>query len=497
MWVGIQGSVQCTACGTGTAANAAVRSTVCDGCGATLELLPEFWRSVLSSAAERGRQLDRNATLPMVMQQAGTEIRLRVSRAPARCMHCAGTWPDVEPGQDHTCPECHADIGVRAPPGAPANPRWLVGEDRALLAGERATTAEPESLACPNCAAPVLADGAARKLACQACDCEVIVPDEMWRRVHQPHAVATWYLWVDGAETAGLHGDIHFGSGLTVGPAGRVYALGSYEGEDVLLAVDTEPPGLAWTAGRPTLGDPTVLGLVGDELWWADLQSPTIRRLDTATGETLGSVTVAGTSGIQAVVDQEDGTVLVHCYPDNRLERISVEGEPRKLWPPSGFFGKLFGWDRGGMAYGGPVARPATVTLGRVGRVHGGGLVLHTRHLGSKIGVLGPDGSLRRTVEVPGLDLVESAPQAGPGGVVVVCGHDGEGGRLTAIHPDGQEVDILASTLEAMMDRGTDAIHPIGAMSAVGPDGDAWITDGSKLARYDADGRLKWQHSPD
>ena len=486
MWVSLQATVQCAACQHSTAANAAVDTLHCDGCGAELTIHPQLWQSSLQSAIETGLELDANGVHEVQHQQGGSRLSLRIARVPPECPHCQGDISDTRPSTDLDCPHCAVPISVRSLPDVQGQ---LVGEDRALLAGQQREDSSPERVSCPSCGTSVLVDGSSRSPACSACDGQLVIPDEVWRRVHAPGSVAAWFLYTEHEPAETFQGYLYF-MALTVGPNDVLYAQGTHNDGERIFAFDTKKRQLLWSKPWEDVGGQARVVLVGDTLWVHDDQRAQLLALDPTTGKKRSKIHVEGTHGIQTVIDGGDGTLLLTLYPETGLSRVSTTGEPRELWPPVGFFARLFGSN--GYVHSAPVARPARLaqnTAFLVARPRGGAHLISTGD-GVQLGTVSPDGSLLRSVSLP-LVICDGRAAAAPDGTVHILG--GRSGASVWVRVRDQQVDEL---LVAAHENASGGGPPIlSGVLAVGPDGDVWLADGGKLTRYDGDGRLKWSFS--
>lgn len=481
-WIRIQASARCLACDEVTPVNAAVEGLSCVGCGAEFTVRDALWESALEEAQSYAEQLDTNATTSRTFDVQGVTLTLAIAAVDASCPHCQKAW-NVLP--DHACPACHTAVSVRAFARGS-----LVGEDRHMLAGERREL-EPQTLSCSGCGAPLLADGDTRKLVCAACTRETVVPDEIWRRIHAPSAVATWYLFADGARAQGLRGQLRAFE-LAAGP-GVVYLLGGYaDTPSALLALEVEPLGIRWMVDLEVIGKAGLMGLCawGDELFAYRQATRAIEVFDAHTGAHRRTTTAP--AQIMDVAADPDGTLVCKTMTGSVI-RFDAQGGEQPLWPKRGFFAGLFGG-----------RRQTELASGRVGVGLDGELRTVS---GASIGRVARNGEIRWTVDAQGVNVSIVAPTAAPDGTTWAVFRT-VGGTMTV-------EDLLAFT-EAMAngeEQSSSALIRVGAEGgsatvvrrsgqdeytalAVTAEGEVWLATGDgQLMRLAPDGELLWRQA--
>jgi predicted RNA-binding Zn-ribbon protein involved in translation (DUF1610 family) len=481
MWLTIQATAGCGACGGSTAVNAVVEDITCDGCGALATLRPELWQTVLAELAERGADLAENATASTSIEQAGSTLRLKLSRAAPRCPHCRADWSAEAPAEGFACPECGEDARVRAPPVDAPEVLWIVGEDRLLTAPVTAA----ESLSCPSCASPLSVDGTARRIACGSCGSEVVLPDELWRRLHAPTATSAWLLWLRAG--AGAAAPYLWLRDVAAGSGDVLFGLGSdNDAFACLVSFDTDPMRLRWMVRLADLGldEHRLIAVApnGEVLLFGSADRATVERFDPDYGRHLGAV-AAPDRGVLAAAADPDGSLLVLVHPTSHLHRI-VGGAAQPPWPPSGCLGRLFGLGRGGMMLSGIVARPSYVNpsarfaMGRDGDLR---VVL-----ASSLGRLDREGRVRWTVEVPDGVAAMGRPTAAPDGttwgVFLLQDHQV---ALVRVDADGRNPTAVLTGGPGEMEEVT-----------VDEQGRVVVVGGGGVRRFDRDGRVLWRWQP-
>lgn len=484
MIVRVQGSVRCGTCSESFPLNAAVREIPCQACGAEVELQDALWRGILEEAVSSAAELEPNASVTARYTQHETEIRLQLARVAPSCPHCKAGWPhEIEDG--FHCPKCREEIPVRPPPVAVDGLLALIAEDRALTgAGDDAP--RTATLSCDTCAAPLTADGSARKLTCEACGVEQVLSDEIWRRLHAPTLVASWYLKVQATGAAeGLTGRL-WPQALAVDPQGRLYIAGGYgETEYCVLAVDLDPVRIAWMTDLADIRPDNLAKLVvapRGRLALYEEGEDRVDWFDAQTGAHLGQFRAPGQ--LLSLAAQVDGTFVAVLHPDNRLARFDVEGNEVPLWPPSGILGRLFG---GGATAPGspPVARMNTAWNSAIAMGWDGDLRIVVP---GYVGRIARDGRLVWSTACEGLEF--PAPGCVPGSAkdgttyALVCQSPNQQLKtvLLRLDPNGRAPTVIARHRDSMF-----------TALAVMSTGEVWVADPQEIRRLDRDGNLLWR----
>jgi len=215
-----------------------------------------------------------------LLSTGDVELTLALTRVQASCPSCGGDWGDapIDP-----CPHCELPVSIRR-----LGQLSLVAEDPALLAGEQ-SAAEAESIDCPSCGTPISTEGDARKLPCPSCSREVVIPDALWRRLHAPSSVATWWLHSDGgASDSELTTPLDLIHAMCADD-NHVYIVAGYKHKHVLIAMKNRM--IAWMADLKTAGSiatttrvccsPSAVHIYG-------LMARGVTHFDPSTGEQVG-----------------------------------------------------------------------------------------------------------------------------------------------------------------------------------------------------------------
>jgi predicted RNA-binding Zn-ribbon protein involved in translation (DUF1610 family)/outer membrane protein assembly factor BamB len=487
MWIRLQVTARCVACSELTAVNAAVTALSCNGCGAALSVRDELWRNALADVGVAARALDGNATKTQTLDAEGMALSIAAAAVTPRCPHCDVEWSVGEPST--TCVSCGIAVSVRA-----FGPGTLVGEDALLLAGARRESTAV-SVACTGCGAPLAADGSKRNLACENCGRETIVADDVWRRLHAPTAVASWFLRTDDdAYQGGLRHRLS-PSSLAAGD-GRLFVLGRYgDTPFALLALNLDPLSVAWMVDlattTPNCTRLSAISFRGGELLAWQLMGRSVEIFNATTG--AHRTTVPTPEPLLDMVADDDDSFLCRS-PTGDLFRVDEKGAALPVWGHRGLFSRLFS---------GGAARRVENSGARLGAGHDGDLRFAE---GSALTRIGRDGALRWRVEVKDAQHIPDVP---PGAAAdgtswavfrtgqprsseefllhseaMLAGRPPSTSMLVRVSADGEAVNVVRRSPGA-----SDF-----ASLAVTPDGGVWVStrDGLVL-RLDAEGAILWQ----
>ncbi|MCB9766521.1 MAG: hypothetical protein H6739_42495 [Alphaproteobacteria bacterium] len=479
MWLRVEAAVECGTCAGSTPVNAAVDAQPCDTCGVAIPI--RVWAGAFEELSEAAEEMVDQEQRALRWSLGSGTLRITLTRTPPACPHCAAPWGEAA---EH-CPRCALEVSLRRRHGL-----RLLGEDRAALDGERPGV-QVETLRCPSCAAPIAVDGRARTLRCGSCEGQVVLPDEVWRRVHAPTQVAPWFVEVaGGGRGAALPEGFDFDDAVGVGS--RIVGVGVLGEEYALVMLETRPPGLVWSA---LLGEPDFTPRVAvcrDEVLLAGEMSTRVRRFALADGAPRGQLHLP--EEVQDLAVDPDGTWVVHTHPLGALRRFDTDGALRWLWTEPGFFGRLFGGGRPRLDHAVPEERPsAGMTAAMPGRL-AMGLDGDLRVVAARyVARLKRDGRLVWCVDAGeafsggGVSIVR--PGAGPDGttwavmVGALQGDETQEGRAVLVRIPGEGGSVRAILLGEL--------YPCAL--AVTEDGHVWLSHGEGLSRYDGEGNLIWR----
>ena len=456
MLLTIQATLSCHACGQeANPVNALVSSVECRKCGAQLPLPDEMWTAALEGTRYRAGSLADKARGHVLLQTHGCSFRFGYTRTEPSCPHCSVAWSSLP---TDACPACHVAVSRRAAPVEVEGVDELIAEDRALVFG--AVEAGLERVQCGSCGAP-LELGEERRIECSACNVVTVVPDELWRRAKAPELAARWILSVDAEGASSPVESLGFDE-LAIGPEGVVYVVGSeYPIDQQITALAPDLSRRLWTHELEG-HEPRPIPLPDGRVALITQFSKTVQVASAAGVETL--FTVEGNDVIQDGVLHQ-GTLLLALGHHRILHRFDLQGQPLPVWPPVGFFRRMFGADGPLVPTMEPSARPRGTVTGRLGCTNEGSLLLSW---GPKIVRYDPEGAITWELGDRGWAAVSS----GLGGTraggawfcVMVPREDDSLYQLIRIAPDGSAFEVVCeySAIMAM------AVGPDDSVLAVG-----------------------------
>jgi hypothetical protein len=153
--------------------------------------------------------------------ESGLTLKLQYGRLAAQCEPCkepfpleqiGGALPPVgSPAEGQVaCGKCGKRARVRRPPPwfvEATNPSAvaLVGETlAAFTAGEPKKSAGPQKLHCYGCGGPLQVDGSTRNIHCQYCSQAIVIPDDVWLRLHPAETSERWWVLLDLGDAVGV-----------------------------------------------------------------------------------------------------------------------------------------------------------------------------------------------------------------------------------------------------------------------------------------------------
>ena len=207
----MKAGLYCPGCESFVPINALVSSVRCSGCGNSLELTVDNWKSLLEDPLKEVSSLEEDQGSRSNIFSSYNFKRIAGRQAP----RYAGTGDRIdtevllnaiENGEVHH-PATGEATGIRRLPEAYAKHFVgvvaLVGEDPSQLPGKggddpiESDISGPIALQCPNCGGSLIIDGTERELDCGFCDSSVSIPDDLWFRLHPVQKMKRWYILID------------------------------------------------------------------------------------------------------------------------------------------------------------------------------------------------------------------------------------------------------------------------------------------------------------
>jgi len=357
--VGLTFTSECPHCRNPLPVNQASEVTLCSKCWQGAPTPVKLWeflvakRLVEASAMEP--ETDSWAT---IMHASLGNIRLTFGNLAPRCGGCEAFLSlesiftlAKEGDTKFSCSACGAIASVRVPPP------WFesVAPFAFLLVGETAPegggalTGIPEgiSMRCYHCGGPLPLDGSSRTVKCRHCGQDLLVPDDIWQRLHPTVSAHPWYVLLNTGEAAALlPDDIDDFLDLAALPGGDTALLWKEDSTGRIGRADRNG-GFRWLNKKIPVSDyARLLYAPGQDLIWVvDREQDIAQAFRADTGASAATVkkkknkpdfiTAVDHEGIAAATD---GTLLVHrCWEDDNyaLRRFDSTGKRVRLWPGS------------------------------------------------------------------------------------------------------------------------------------------------------------------
>jgi hypothetical protein len=207
-------TIDCPSCQNPQPLNGATEQLLCSSCHQTIETPPALFEMALSDHIPEAvgfQELEGRQSTIMGQWQA----KITYGRQAPRCKNedCKHTFPDewldtaIGSGEgDYFCPACGTGNHVRPAPGwfdgVYPGVKAIVGESPAAQATEVAATSV--GFRCYHCGGELPLDGSMRQLKCGFCAGDVVVPDDVWARLHPMATVSRWWVLLDLGDAAGV-----------------------------------------------------------------------------------------------------------------------------------------------------------------------------------------------------------------------------------------------------------------------------------------------------
>jgi DNA-directed RNA polymerase subunit RPC12/RpoP len=360
----------CGACGDNVPLNGVVDQISCPRCRAPIRFDAAAWRQILEAPALEGPREQPDEQNAGFVRAARPVMRVFTRRA-AACARCATALP-LPQALEHAergwcaCVACGERVSVRPAPASVAGMgglTHLVGEDLSQIAGGAAhvDAGAATTVRCGHCGAALPVDRAtSRATACTYCNASVVLPDDVWARLHPLPEQRAWFLVLDTARlaagaAAGPTFEWENVEDFAVGGDGNLYFVGTSDiprlhgnrvwSCDARFALRWTRHGLPLDDGERLRITPTYDGHV----LVSRRQKHSVVKLSCADGATVAVLggpepPDARAHGLdleyaEAVAADPDGSIVAALH--NRLLRWSADGAPVETWPPArGFFGE-------------------------------------------------------------------------------------------------------------------------------------------------------------
>jgi hypothetical protein len=242
--IGLELKTACGRCGENVPVNGVVDRLVCPRCHDEITFDAAAWRSILETPALEGPLGEPNRQRVDAVKGGPRAVMRFFSKRDATCARCKAVLPMPQSLQHAArgwcaCVQCGEQVSVRVAPPAIAGlggVTHLIGEDPSQIggaAGGSATTGAT-SVRCDHCGAALPVDvTSSRTIGCTYCKTSVILPDDVWARLHPLPQQRAWFLYHDAA-----HAPANAGSSfawkkvedVAFGRDGHLYFVGENDG---------------------------------------------------------------------------------------------------------------------------------------------------------------------------------------------------------------------------------------------------------------------------
>ncbi len=355
--IGLTFTSECLNCRNPLPVNQASEVTLCSRCWQGVPTPVDVWDFLISKrikeASAMKPETDSWAT---IMNAALGNIRLTFGNLAPRCGGC-GEFLSLESLAERvkqgdtkfSCSACGAVSSVRVPPA------WfkrvapfavlLVGETAPGGGGPLANIPEGISIRCYHCGGPLPLDGSSRTVRCAHCGQDLLVPDDIWLRLHPVVSAHPWYVLLNTGEVASLLPDeIDDFIDLAALPGGDTALLWEEDQAGRIGRADRSG-GFRWLNKNITVSDHARLFYAQEQdlLWVLDREEDITQAFRADSGAVAVTIKkkknkpdfVTGVDH-EGVTVASDGTLLVHrCWEDDNysLRRFDSSGKRVPLWP--------------------------------------------------------------------------------------------------------------------------------------------------------------------
>lgn len=357
--IALEISTACSRCQAPLPLNGASESVLCDKCQTPNATSVDLWSSILGDALGEAVAMEPDTAHTSTIMTGGQTLKVLAGKQDARCKCKAPFDPAAfERGAAAGklfCTSCGAASAVRRAPEwmkqIHAATTYLVGE---TLAASRAKAVAPSELRfhCYHCGAPLPIDGSSRSVSCDHCRAAVMVPDDIWLRLHPARTVDRWY--------AVLALDLSSAKGALPASVDDFCDVCAEPGGHVIIAYHAEDNGSAGHPARVALLQPTgALTWIQDGIEFSDearlYTSPVdgtcflvdrenlfVRAIDPKTGDPIRTFKSPDDDENPQTLDMHDirtfaidwdGSFLTY---DRSLRRYAPDGRRVPTWPGMG-----------------------------------------------------------------------------------------------------------------------------------------------------------------
>lgn len=202
-------TIDCANCRLPMPVNGVYETILCPSCLKETATPVEFWQVIVKAQLMQALSMNAEMKTGATGMHAGVgSFSMTYGNQTPRCQKCQTTWRigdliEIYDGAPTTfiCKNCKTGWSIRKPPEwfnrVMLYASFLVGETADESAMESMHKDTGISIFCYNCGGSLPLDGSSRTVKCRNCGTELLVPDDVWRRLHPVTVSYPWYILVD------------------------------------------------------------------------------------------------------------------------------------------------------------------------------------------------------------------------------------------------------------------------------------------------------------
>ncbi|MCF6366525.1 MAG: hypothetical protein L3J35_10030 [Bacteroidales bacterium] len=267
--ISLKFSIDCSNCGDTLPINKAAEKILCNTCGEVSFAPVELWQKLVTENLVEATTFkpETDSFSNGIIGGFGNFSMIFGNMIPRCADGCGTLWPlkDVlevaETGHNEfNCTVCGKIWSVRKPPEwfnkVIPNVKFLIGEESPGDSGTKIEdTKEGICIWCYHCGGQLPLDGSSRKVNCQFCGNDLLVPDEIWSRLNPVTVARPWFIILDiGENVALLPYDIDDFIDLEALPSGNTILLWEQDSAG-RLGLSDKSGGLRWQTKKFDISD--------------------------------------------------------------------------------------------------------------------------------------------------------------------------------------------------------------------------------------------------
>ena len=354
VWINF--NLQCRKCSKTLPVNRAAESIVCMKCGAHNSTSQEFWSYLITAYLidATGMELGEESWAKGIFASIGS-YNITFGRTDPSCRNCGMIWKIqdlmaiAEQGASNfICNSCGKTESIRK------SPEWFteVVPYSLLIIGETAPEATSTvyegdtsvSIHCYHCGGNLKPDGTDRVVKCHYCGNDLIIPDDIWLRLHPVMTSHPWFILMDlGDSVALIPKKISDVTDIALLPGNEAVLLwDSHEGS-CIGRTDTKGR-FKWMIENITIEADARLFYVKDaaRLWVIGTEEEKVLCFDAGTGDLVHNIEneedpdMISVFACYGAVALSDNTIIIYrgMPPKTpfRMRRYDGEGKKIPLW---------------------------------------------------------------------------------------------------------------------------------------------------------------------